>query len=173
MRLTRNAVLAGIASFALAGSALAAETPRLNSMEVRLPGGGIAHIHYVGETPPRVTFAEAPTPHRLLPAWSFGWNDAPFARLQRIAAAMDRRMAEMMQMAVAARANGVPQLTLVSGGTPGAVGYSFVSRTTSNGLCTRSVQVTRAAGDAEPKVVRRTSGDCGPAEPAPGSAETI
>jgi hypothetical protein len=173
MRLTRPAVLAGLVSFAMAGSALAAGTPELNSMELRLPDGSIAHIRYAGDTPPRVTIAPRPVARWATPAWGWPWDDAQFARLQRIAAEMDRRMDAMMRMAFAARGDGTPQLTFVSGNHPGSAGYSFVSRTTNDGSCVRSIQVTRAAGDAEPKVVRRTSGDCGAVAPAPSNAETI
>jgi hypothetical protein len=57
---------------------------------------------------------------------------------------------------------------------PGAVSYSYVSK--SNGSCVRSVEMSRSAPDAAPKVVRHVSGDCagtdgkGAAPPGPAAA---
>ncbi len=186
MRLTRNAALAGIASLALAGAAWAADKPAkqpgMNVMEVALPGGGVATIRYSGEAP-RVTVGRAGAD-----ALMGRHVAARFAAMDRIMVAMAHRAALMRaQMrrtfaALEAEARGAPLdgkgLTWVSlpgfgpaagiALPPGAVSYSSVTRISGNGSCTTSVQVTRSSADAEPQVVRRTSGDCDAAAvPAP------
>jgi len=172
MRLTRKAVLAGIASLAVAGAALAAEAPRFHTMNVHLPDGAVAHVRYSGDVAPTVTIDAPRTPGWFDPAGAFAsFGPAPFAAFDRIAAELDRQADAMLREArfgaPGAAANvGGPSL-LAAGGLPaGAAGYSFVSETTSNGSCTRSVEVTRAAPTAKPNVVTRQSGNCA-AVPAP------
>jgi len=166
MRLTRKAVLAGLASFAVAGAALAAGAPQMHSMRIALPDGGSATIHYAGEVAPRVTVERGP-PAAIA---RLAFDEAPFAAMARLMAAMDRRAAAMMGLAPG-RA-GDPDVTWVSlpgfaplaAGTlpPGAVSYSYVSE--SDGSCVRSVEMSRRAPDAAPKVVRHVSGDCAGAD---------
>ena len=167
MAFKRKAVLAGLASLALAGAAAAAPSAApVNVLNVALPDGSVAHIHYRGETPPRLVIAEAPAPVRLVPVSAYRGEMAPFATFRRIAAEMNQRMAAMMRLMAAAPAmplDGAPGLRLASdGGAPGG-GYSFVSRSVTQGGCTRTVQMVRAAGEAEPHVATRISGDCGEA----------
>src|SRR3546814_5329710 len=70
--------------------------------------------------------------------------------------------------------DGAPGLRLASDGSLPGGSYRFVSRSVTQGGCTRTVQMARAAGDAEPNVVTRTSGDCdGAAEVAPAPAVQI
>src|SRR3546814_17780203 len=86
-------------------------------------------------------------------------------------------MAEMMRLRSAVPTialDGAPGLRLASDGSLPGGSYRFVSRSVTQGGCTRTVQMARAAGDAEPNVVTRKSGDCdGAAEvaPAPRSEE--
>ena len=189
MRLTRKAVLAGIASLAVAGAALAAEAPRFHTMNVHLPDGAVAHVRYSGDVAPNVTIDAPRTPGWFDPAGAFaGFDPAPFAAFDRIAAELDRQADAMLREArfgaPGAAANvGGPSL-LAAGGLPaGAAGYSFVSETTSNGSCTRSVEVTRPAPGAKPNIVTHQNGDCGagpaaakpdlPAAPAPGTSAGV
>jgi hypothetical protein len=159
MRLTRKALLAGLASFAVAGAALAAEAPQLHSMRIALPDGGSATIHYAGDVAPRITVNRAP----LAP---LAFDDAPFAAMARIMAEMDRRAAALMTMAPDRAGDPGPDWVSLPGFAPlaagalppGAVSYSYVSE--SNGSCVRSVEMSRSAPDAAPKVVRHVSGDC-------------
>jgi hypothetical protein len=164
MRLTRKAAVAGLASFAVAGAALAADAPRFHMMNVNLPDGAVAHVRYSGEVAPTVTVDPAPGPRWFDPASAFsGFDRAPFAAFDRIAAEMDREAAAMLRQA--RRGGGTGEIAgpdlLAAGGFPaGAAGYSFVSETTSNGTCTRSVEVTRAAPTAKPHVVTSATGNC-------------
>jgi len=163
MRLTRKAVLAGLASLAVAGAAVAAEAPRFHSMNVNLPDGAVVHVRYSGEVAPTVTVGRAPAPRWLDPAGVLtGFDPAPFAALDRMAAEMDREAAAMLRQARLGVDGGWPGLDLAAAGNlpAGAAAYSFVSETTSNGRCTRSVEVTRAAPKAKPNVVTHQSGDC-------------
>jgi hypothetical protein len=188
MRLTRKAVLGGIASFAVAGAALAAEKPakpNVSVLEVALPDGGLARISYSGDVAPQVRVGRAGA--GALPAgFDARFDMAPFAAMDRIMAEMDVRAAQMMgrmrelqvRMAAAARAaetgdpQGMRQVSLpgfglaagpiaISALPPGAVSYSSVTQVSGNGGCTQSVEVTRTSADAQPRVVRRASGDCG------------
>ena len=96
--------------------------------------------------------------------------DAPFAELRRISAEMDRRAAQMMREA-ALLSSGSPQIieTALRDLPAGAQSYTFVSTMSGNGVCTRSVQIT-STGNGAPKVVRNSSGNCGPETGASGSA---
>jgi hypothetical protein len=49
----------------------------------------------------------------------------------------------------------------------GTVSYRFVSTSTGNGVCRRSIQVTSLGADRQPKVVSSSSGDCGAPARAP------
>src|SRR3546814_1311051 len=80
MPLKRKAVLAGLVSLVLAGTAVAAPgAARLNVMNVSLPDGSVAHIHYRGDAPPRVVIAEAPTLRWFVPMSAYRVDRAPFA----------------------------------------------------------------------------------------------
>lgn len=194
MRLTRTAALVGLASLAVAGAAWAAEKPakpHVQTMEVKLPDGGVARIRYSGDVAPEVGFGRT-----AMDALPDGLDPAPFAAMDRIMADMDLQAAQMlrevqdMQLRMAAAPNagggGKPgEMQWVSlpgfgpaGGPiavtalpPGAVSYSSVTRISGGRACTETVQVTRTSADAAPQVVRRASGDCGSAaDPAPSSA---
>jgi hypothetical protein len=177
MQFNRKAVLAGIASLALAGGAATAAPgdEAVKVMNLSLPDGSVARIHYQGDTPPRVVIAEAPAPRWFMPVAAYRFEAAPFATFHQIAAEMNQRMAEMMrlmELATPVALDGAPGLRLASNGTLPEGGYSFVSRSVTQGGCTRTVHMTRTEADAEPNVVTRTSGDCDggrektPAEPA-------
>lgn len=162
MRLTSKAAFAALASLAMAGAAMAAEAPRLHLLNVALPDGSVAHIRYAGDTPPRVTVA--PAPRRWTPlALSDGFDPAPFAELERLAAAMDRQSAMMLAGLdgwPAAPAALQPDFVAAGALPAGAVGYSLVSTTTANGTCTRAVEITSQGPGRQPKVERRSAGDC-------------
>ena len=185
MRLTRQAVLAGLASLAVAGAAMAAEAPRFHTMNLHLADGAVVQVRYSGTVAPTVTVAREPAQSALDPAgFLAGLDTAPFAALDRVAAEMDREADAMLRQArlgAPGNAQGAswPGLDLVAGGgfPVGAAGYSFVSETTSDGGCTRSVEVTRAAPTAKPNVVTHQSGDCAaagaPAAPRSGASAAV
>ena len=57
MRKLRNILLAGTGALLVAGAAIAAEK---HVMNVALPDGSVAQIHYEGDVVPRVVLADAP-----------------------------------------------------------------------------------------------------------------
>lgn len=164
MRLTRKAVLAGIASLAAAGAALAAEAPRFHTMNVQTPDGAVVHVRYSGDVAPTISFDRVPAPGWFDSAgFMAGFDPAPFAMFDRMMASMDRQAEEMLRQARSAAAPGGqgPSL-LAAGDLPGNAAYTLVSETVDNGTCARSVEVTRTDPTAKPNVVTHQSGDCGP-----------
>jgi hypothetical protein len=167
MRSVRKAILASAAAIVLVGGAglAVAKISNAHLLDVRLPDGSLAHIRYVGDTPPTVSFDPAPLAFSMLspPSSAIG-GPSPFAALERMSEAMDRQ-ADTMFRDIAAQ----PMPPFVGTGTlpvdiamppPGAQGFSMVSTTSANGVCTRSVQY-RSLGDGKPpQVVSRTSGAC-------------
>lgn len=175
MRSFRTALLAAVAAAAFAGTAMA-QSARTHVMTVALPGGGIAEIRYTGNVPPQVSLTDMPASLAAFDAMPalFG-PDSPFAAMQRVSAEMDRQMAAMFAQAdsLAARArSGSPQAVETAFGNmpPGSAGYSFVSTMSSNGVCTRSVEITSTGNGAAPKVNSHGSGDCAPATGSTGAA---
>jgi hypothetical protein len=165
----RSASLAGIAAVALIGSAGAAvaQSADTHVMQVRLPDGGIGEIYYTGNVPPKVVITSAPAFLAAFdPMPSLFGPDSPFAMMERISAEMDQQMATMLAraegLAVQAR-SGSPQAVETSFGNlpPGTTGYSYISTMSSNGVCTRSMQITSTGSGAPPKVVSHSSGNCG------------
>jgi hypothetical protein len=167
MRSLRKAILAGAAAIALVGVAglAAAEIKNAHVLDVRLPDGSLAHIRYVGDTPPTVNFAPAPMALSILsPASDSFGPQSPFAALESISQILDRQADAMLREAATQSALALtgPDLLQVDVGKlpPGAQGFSMVSTTSGNGVCTRSVQY-RSLGDGRPpQVVTRTSGTC-------------
>jgi hypothetical protein len=166
----RTALLAGAAAIGIAAFSglAAAQSPQVHVMNVALPDGGTAQVRYIGDVPPRVTFSTAPAaiadwaPMPALPAM-FG-PDSPFAMLDRVSAEMDRQAAAMFRQAEALTTqaqSGQPIPTAVQNLPPGSQSYSFISTMSSNGVCSQSVEIT-STGNGPPKVVRHSSGNCGP-----------
>lgn len=168
----RTALLAGVAAIGIAGFAALAVAqnsqtgPQIHVMTVALPGGGTAQIRYTGEVAPQVSFGTGPAAladWMTMPAM-FG-PESPFAMLDRMSAEMDRQAAAMFRQAEAltARAQpGQPMEVALGNLPPGGRSYSFVSSMSGNGVCTQSVEIT-STGNGAPKVVRHSSGNCGPA----------
>jgi hypothetical protein len=173
MRTLRTAFLAGVAAsvIGLSGAALA-QTPRTHVMTVRLPGGGLAQIRYTGDVAPQIVFDEAPAMGDVLSPNSLFGASSPFAMLDRIAAEMDRRAAAMFRQAdaLAAQARSGQPTEAAFGNLPaGSQSYSSVSTISGNGVCTQSVEITSQGNGAAPRVVRRSSGNCGPEAGSTGS----
>jgi hypothetical protein len=178
MRKQTIGLLAGIAGLAMAGAAMATTPPKHSEPEhvlnVAMPDGTIEQIRYSGETPPAVVFT--PVRQAALP---IAFDMAPFADFDRIAAAMDRQMDTMLRQASALAAQPVGPDGKIDQAAfaklpAGTVQYSFVSSSSGNGTCSRSVQMTSFGPNQQPKVVSQSSGDCAgvgtPVTPVSGHA---
>lgn len=159
MRTITKLLLAGAGAATVAGVALAAD--RQHVLNVVMPDGTVAQVHYVGDVAPRVVVA--PTADPMLAA--FG-GDSPFAMFDRISAQMDAQMNAMMRQAsmmaaAAPAANGQVSEAALKSLPVGTVSYSVTSFSSGNGAsCSQSVQVTSLGANEAPKVVRQNSGDC-------------
>jgi hypothetical protein len=174
MRTFRNALLAGVAAVTLgvAGTAFA-QSDNVHVMMVRLPDGGLAQIRYSGNVAPQVTLDEASTPGAVFAAMpSLFGPESPFAAMERVSAEMDREAAAMFHQAdaMAAEANS-GQLTAAAlrNLPPGSLSYTVVSTASGNGVCSQSLEIA-ATGNGPPRVVRHSSGNCGPTGEATNSA---
>ena len=159
MGIAKNLVVAGAAALALGGGAALALAQPLDTMTVRLPDGGLAQIQYAGNVPPWVAFAPEP------PAAGTYGPASTFAMLDRISAEMDREMDALMRDVAFAPPPRVGPGAMLDFDMPnlpsGAAQYSFVSTTAGDGkYCMRSMEITRTAPGARPRVVTHTSGDC-------------
>jgi hypothetical protein len=160
-------VLAGVAAVAIAGSAAlaAGNSLPLHHMTVRLPDSGSIDVAYAGNVPPRVTVDRSPFDVAWpgFPDFSFGPSSA---EIQRISADMERQMNTLMHQAqtsmrMAAPGSGSDLLAINAGDLPaGSMSYSFVSTSNGHTMCSRSVEVTKPANGAKPKVVTHSSGNC-------------
>ena len=168
MRKKTIGLLAGIAGLAMAGTAMATTPPKHvqpeHVLNIALPDGTIQQIRYTGDTPPAVVFTPA---HRVMLPVAFGdpFAMAPFAEFDRIAAAMDRQMDAMLRQASTLAAqpigpDGKIDQAAFAKMPAGMVHYSFVSSSSGNGTCSRSVQVTSFGPNQQPKVVSQSSGNC-------------
>lgn len=157
----KSILVAGVAAIGLAGTAAFAAGNNIHEMTVRLPGGGVEHIQYTGDLAPKVTIAPFASIDAFAPNFAFG-----FPNLSQIRADMDRQMRQMDDMIRQANTAGTTEaqnggLSSIAAGPPGSQSYSMVSTFNGNNFCSRSVEVTRPANGAKPKVVSHTSGNCG------------
>jgi len=167
MRKLRTAVLAGIATLGVAGTAMAASNDT-HVMAVNLPDGSVARIEYRGTVAPKVRIAPSePALHpmlRIVPVrLADPFDAAPFAMIDRIMADMDRQAAAMAAAAlqsVSADKAGRPDLAAFGNLPAGTVSYRFVSTSDGNRVCTRSWQVTSQGPQQPPKLISASSGDC-------------
>lgn len=159
MRTVPKFLLAGAGVLAIAGAAVAAND-RAHVMNVALPDGTIARIHYVGDVAPKIVVT--PTPAVMPVAFAAD----PFAMFDHISLAMDRQMDAMLQQASALASaapgpNGQLSEAALKSLPAGTVSYSYASYSSGNGGgCSQSVQVTSLGANQAPKVVKQSSGDC-------------
>lgn len=178
MRPLRKAVLAGAAAITLVGVAglAVAEIKNSHVLDVRLPDGSVAHIRYVGDTLPTVSFAPASPAFSIFSsAYVPSGPGSPFAAMEQIPQAMDRQ-AEVMLRDAGARPGLLtrPDLVQVDVGKlpPGARGFAMVSTMSGDGVCTRSLEYRSLGGGKPPQVVTRTSGACTAGEKRPAPSVT-
>jgi hypothetical protein len=166
------AATAGVAVFGVASLA-AAGMQHTHQLSLRLPDGSVEQIAYTGDVAPRIVVADGPAPLAVMApsAASLGADpfgpDSPFAELQRVSAALDREAALMMQAQP-----GLPMPMLTGDGQglmrvdlgalpKGVQGYSVVSTSVGDAVCTRSTEVISRGDGQAPKVVTHASGQCG------------
>ncbi len=182
MRKVQTFLMAGAAALALATlSAVAGENPKMKEMTVRLPGGGVAHIEYTGETPPKVVIGQGD------PIFDGFWGVGPlvrfnpsldpaFADIDRLQRALERRFETILREAQALHTDPEAMIKVGDGSAPGSFSYSFVSRSSGGKTCSHSARITTPANGGKPKVVEQTSGDCDDLDVKPKSnsgAETL
>jgi hypothetical protein len=153
MRVSLRSMLAGTAAILAVGvvTPAMAEDGHLHVLTLQMPGGGVEQIEYYGDVAPRVVLMPA---SRMVAAPMMDVD--PFATLNRITAMMDQQAAAMLREVEGLQGRMLPGLPR------GASGYSFVSTMSGTGVCMRSVQITYNGGNAPPRIVSGSSGDCGP-----------
>jgi hypothetical protein len=151
MRVSLRSILTGAAAVLAIGTVTPAlaQDGQVHVLLVQLPGGGVEQIRYTGDVPPRVVLVPRSVPVMVAD---------PFAALERVSAMMDQQAMAMMRQAAAMAS---APAGMLPGLPPGASGYSFASTMSGNGVCTRRISITYSGGDAAPKMVSSTSGDCG------------
>lgn len=171
MRLMSKVLLAGLGCAALAGTSVAADNA-VHVMNVAMPDGGVARIHYVGDTAPQVRFVPV-----AMPVVPVAMIDPSFAAIDRMMAAMDAqadammRQAAMLQQMPTAPATPMQHADLQKLPGGGTISYSYVSTTTANG-CTQTVRMTSDGGSADqPKVIRTSAGQCDKASMQPAVSD--
>jgi hypothetical protein len=179
MRPLRKVVIASAGAAALVGvvGMAAANIENTHVLDVRLPDGSVAHIRYIGDTPPRVSVAPPPMSFSILTQASDLFDEtSPFAALDRMSRAMDRQAADMIREADAQAAQPITGRDLmpveIGNPPPGARGFSMVSTMSGGNVCTRSVEYRSRGDGAPPQVVTRTSGACAAAETRPAPSLT-
>jgi hypothetical protein len=159
MRSIQISLLAGAAMIACAGAA-EAQDPETHVLSFELPGGGAGYIQYSGDVPPRLFVGESPA-YWLLPATG---PERHFAALERMAEELDQHLLYLLRrtatLSRGLRSDSDEFIQAYTGGFPeGGHSYSFVSTTTANGYCGRSVEITMPGDGSSPRIVR-SFGQC-------------
>jgi len=154
--LLAGAVVAGLGAVAL--PSLASPKPTPHELTLWLPGGGTETITYEGSAAPQVKFHQSAVMWPA-PFWA-GWVGPSFVALDPVIADMDRQFEMLADLPFLMQRPDQP-LTAALSNLPAGTSYSMVSEASGNGVCTRFTQVTQAPGNAEPKIVSQSSGNCG------------
>jgi hypothetical protein len=170
MRKIQTALLAGavvmglgaVASLATFVPSLASSKPPTHELTLQLPGGGTETIAYAGNAMPKVTFYT----HQIATLWpapfSVRWMAPSFVALDPVIADMDRQFDMLASLPLLMPPMPDPPLSAAAlSNFPAGTSYSMVSEASGNGVCTRFTQITKAPGDAKPKIVSQSSGNCG------------
>jgi len=170
MRLMSKVLLGGLATVALAGTAVAAEHA-VHTMNVALPDGSVAKVRYVGDQAPEVRIVPVAVQAMPMPVVMI---DPTFAAFDRMFAAMDAQADAMMRQAAMMAAMPATTAPLQHADMQklpaGTVSYSYVSTTSSNG-CTQTVRMTSDGSSQQPQVIRTSAGKCDGAKAIPAVAD--
>ena len=168
MQKFRTAALIGAVVLATAGlaGASAGELARTHILTVRLPDGSIEQIRYVGDLPPQIHWTQDPPAPLFSPGFGPAGINLPFAALDRMSAEMDREAQELLNQTARLQDSAFgfsDPLELIDSGrlAPGARIFSALSTLSGGHMCTRSVEVFPSPDGGRPRIVTRTSGDCG------------
>ena len=168
MQKLRTLALIGAALLAAAGlaGASAGELARTHILTVRLPDGSIEQIRYLGDRPPQIHWTQDPAP-LLSPGFEPVDMNSPFAALDRMSGEMDREAQALLNETADLRdpVFGFPDtfaMVDLARPAPGARSVSVVSTLSGGRVSTRSVEVYASPEGGRPRIVTRTSGDCGP-----------
>jgi hypothetical protein len=125
-------------------------------MTVQLANGGVAHITYAGNTPPKVQID-----NRFATPAAFA-RDPAFAMFAQMQTDMNRRMQLMQAMFHDPALWQRPEVdTAVLHNAPNLGNGMFsIAAGKGSAYCMQSVQITQN-GNAKPTVVRHSAGDCG------------
>lgn len=168
MQKLRTAAVIGAALLAAAelAGASAGELVKTHVLTVRLADGSLEQIRYAGDRPPRISFGDQPAPLLSQGFESFG-ADSPFALFDRMTAEMDREAAALWNETARLSDStllppGAPTAVDFPNLRPGARSFSVVSTLSGGHMCTRSIEYSASSDGGRPRIVTRTSGDCGP-----------
>lgn len=168
MRRIHTALLAGAATFLVAGTAVAA-ADKMHATEVAVPSGSVVHIEYTGDVAPTISVEPIDAADTVFIEPIDATMPAAFADLERISAMMEQRARAMMQLVAQmqreALSGNAPVHLVADGNLPaGSHHYSFLSSSSGNGACTQTVEWSSDGSGQEPRVTRTSSGDCGTAK---------
>ncbi|MGH6993055.1 MAG: hypothetical protein ACRED8_06990 [Caulobacteraceae bacterium] len=178
MRILTNLLLAGGAALALAGATGIAHAGRAwdhaqdHVLTLEGPGGGTWTIRYHGDVAPQARFTPGAGGTIAFSPFSGSFFAAsPFAAMDRLDAQIDRQMAELMKQG--ALADGAAGLQQAGASRLPAGGESFQMTSSFGGghACFQSVEITSQGLGKAPRVIRKSSGDCG-AKGAPSAPTT-
>jgi hypothetical protein len=98
----------------------------------------------------------------LWPASAYNWMVPSFVAFDPFIADMNRHLDMLASVPLLIpSAPDQPLSAAALSNLPVGTSYSMVSETTGNGVCTRITQITKAAGDAKPRIVSQNMGNCG------------
>ncbi|HKT20210.1 MAG TPA: hypothetical protein VJR47_19305 [Stellaceae bacterium] len=160
MHRTAIALCTLLGSLGLAGSALA------NTLTIQLPSGATETIRYAGNVAPQISIrpAQAAEAFDEAPLGVFA-PDPIFAAMERQSAAMARETAALINVADALASQSFarlgPAIPIDAANLPpGTTSYSVVATLSPKGACTQSMTIISQGTGQQPRVIRRSSGDC-------------
>lgn len=169
MRKLRALAFAGVASAALAATAIAAAT-KTHVMNVPLPDGSTARVEYVGDVAPKVTVAP-PTMADLHDPWAMTFPS--FAGFDRMFEEINQRTRQMMRQAqemAKQPGSSAPHVASYGNMPEGGTSTTVVSVSKGGSTCTRTTEIVSQGKGKPPKVTSRVSGQCSGAAIQPSAA---
>ena len=150
--------VAGLAAFV---PSFVGQKTATHELTVEIPGGGSETIAYAGRVAPSVTF-HGPAGVASWAGWPTDWMAPSLMAFDPFFADMNRHM-DMLASAplLMSLEPNQPLSQAALSNIPPGTSFSVVSETNGTGVCTRYTQITKATGDATPKVVTQSTGNCG------------